>query len=190
MPRSLKNPEWIDVNWKYKKEQVAINFHQKGEIMSAILILTPVVIGSWPVITAAVAGAAAAMGLIVSESVKEAVKESQSDSAVEQSVEVELSDSEVLAESMATDQEIVLTKGTIELRVKRDERGRCIVCAKGIGHSEAELKQVAEEFTQKLTQCFVYDKVVRELKNKEFQVVNEEVMEDESIRIHVRRWMD
>ena len=156
--------------------------------MSAILVLTPIVIGSWPVITAAVAGAAAAMGLVVSETVKETVKESQSN--VEQNVEFELSDSKVLVESMTTDQEIVLTKGTIELRVKRDERGRCVVCAKGLGHSEAELKQVAQEFTQKLTQCFVYDKVVRELKNKEFQVVNEEVMEDESIHIHVRRWMD
>jgi len=156
--------------------------------MGAVLILTPIIIGSWPVITAAVAGAASAMGLMVSESVKEAAKESQSDT--EQSVEVELADSEVLAESMATDQQIVLTKGTIQLCVKRDERGRCSVCAKGTGHSEAELKQIAEEFTQKLTQCFVYDKVVRELKNKEFQVVNEEVMEDESIRIHVRRWMD
>ncbi|MHC4160295.1 MAG: DUF1257 domain-containing protein, partial [Planctomycetota bacterium] len=89
-----------------------------------------------------------------------------------------------------TDQGIVLTKGTVELRVKRDERGRCSVCAKGIGHSKVELKQIAEEFTQKLTQCFVYDKVLRELKNKDFQVVNEEVTEDESIRIHVRRWMD
>ena len=156
--------------------------------MGAVLILTPVIIGSWPAITAAVAGAAAAMGLMVSESVKESVKESQS--AAEQSVELELSDSKVLAESMATDQEIVLTKGTIELRVKRDERGRCSVCAKGIGHSEIELKKVAEEFTQKLTQCFVYDKVMRELKSKDFQVVNEEVSEDESIRIHVRRWMD
>jgi len=156
--------------------------------MSAILILTPVVIGGWPVIAAAVAGAASAMGLIVSESVKETVKESQRD--VERNVEVELSDSEVLAESMATDQEIVLTKGTIELRVKRDERGRCSVCAKGTGHNEAELKHIAKEFTQRLTQCFVYDKVVRELKKKEFQVINEEVMEDESIRIHVRRWMD
>ncbi len=156
--------------------------------MSAILILTPVIIGSWPAITAAVAGAASAMGLIVSESVKEAVKQSQS--TTEQSVVVELADSEVLAESMATDQQIVLTKGTIQLCVKRDERGRCSVCAKGTGHSEAELKQIAEEFTQKLTQCFVYDKVMRELKNKNFQVVNEEVAEDESIRIHVRRWMD
>ena len=156
--------------------------------MSAILILTPVVIGGWPVIAAAVAGAASAMGLVVSESVKETLKESQPDE--ERNVEVELSDSEVLAESMATDQEIVLTKGNIELRVRRDERGRCSVCAKGTGHNEAELKQIAQEFTQRLTQCFVYDKVVRELKKKEFQVINEEVMEDESIRIHVRRWMD
>ena len=156
--------------------------------MGAVLVLTPVIVGSWPAIAAAVAGAASAMGLLVSESVKEAVKESQSDT--ERSVEVELSDSEVLAESMATDQVIVLTKGSIELRVKRDERGRCIVCAKGTGHSKAELKQIAEQFTQKLTQCFVYDKVMRELKNKDFQVVNEEAMEDETIRIHVRRWVD
>lgn len=156
--------------------------------MGAVLILTPVIIGSWPLITAAVAGAASAMGLMVSESVKGAVKESQGD--VLKSVELELSDSEVLAESMATNQEIVLTKGNIELRVKRDERGRCSVCAKGAGHSEVELKRVAEEFTQKLTQCFIYDKVMRELKNKDFKVVNEEVSEDESIRIHVRRWMD
>jgi len=156
--------------------------------MGAVLVLTPVIIGSWPLITAAVAGAASAMGLMVSESVKEAVKEGQSD--VEQSVELELSDSKVFTDAMATNQEIVLTKGTIELRVKRDERGRCSVCAKGAGHSEVELKRIAEEFTQKLTQCFIYDKVMRELKNKDFQVVNEEVTEDESIRIHVRRWMD
>jgi hypothetical protein len=156
--------------------------------MGAVLILTPVIIGSWPAIAAAVAGAASAMGLIVSESVKETVKESQS--TTEQSVELELSESEVLAEGMTTGQEIVLTKGDIELRLKRDERGRCTVCAKGAGHNEAELKQIAEEFTQKLTQCFVYDKVMRELKNKAFQVVNEEVTEDESIRIHVRRWLD
>ena len=156
--------------------------------MGAVLVLTPVIIGSWPAIAAAVAGAASAMGLLVSESVKETVEESQS--VTEQSVELEVSDSEVIAESMATDQEIVLTKGSIELRVKRDERGRCSVCAKGTGHSEAELKQIAEQFTQKLTQCFVYDKVMRELKNKDFQIVNEEVTEDENIRIHVRRWMD
>ena len=156
--------------------------------MSTVLVLTPVIISSWPAITAAVAGAASALGLLVKESVKEANAQNQVE--VEQSVEVELSQSEVLAENLATDQEIVLNKGSIELRVKRDERGRCVVCAKGLGHSDVELKQIAEEFTQKLTQCYVYDKVMRELKTKEFQIVNEEVMNDESIRIHVRRWMD
>ena len=156
--------------------------------MSTVLVLTPVIISSWPAITAAVAGAASALGLLVKESVKEANAQNQVE--VKQSVEVELSQSEVLAENLATDQEIVLNKGSIELRVKRDERGRCVVCAKGLGHSDVELKQIAEEFTQKLTQCYVYDKVMRELKTKEFQIVNEEVMNDESIRIHVRRWMD
>ena len=85
---------------------------------------------------------------------------------------------------------MVLTKGNVQLTVERDARGRCKVCASGKGHSKVELEQMAQQFTEKLTQCYVYDRVVRELKNKSFQVVNEEVMQDESIRINVRRWVD
>lgn len=156
--------------------------------MSTVLILTPVIIASWPAITAAVAGAAAALGLAVTHSVKESVE--QANAEVEQSVEVELAQSQVLAQSIATGKEIVVTKDNVELRVSRDQRGRCVVCAKGLGYSKAELKQMAEEFTQKLTQCFTYNRVVSELKNKNFQIVNEEVTEDESVRINVRRWVD
>ncbi len=156
--------------------------------MSTVLILTPVIIGSWPAITAAVAGAAAALGLAVTHSVKESVE--QANAEVEQSVQVELAQSQVLAQSIATGKEIVVTKDNVELRVSRDQRGRCVVCAKGLGYSKAELKQMAEEFTQKLTQCFTYNRVVSELKNKNFQIVNEEVTEDESVRINVRRWVD
>ena len=160
--------------------------------MSTVVILTPVIIGGWPTITAAIAGAATALGLAVKESVKEEVKQAVQQEAanVEQQVEIALAESEVLAQSMATDKEIVLTKGNVELRVRRDERGRCTVCAKGKGHSKAELKQMAEQFTQKMTQCFVYNRVATELKNKGFQTVNEEVMDDEAIRINVRRWVD
>lgn len=156
--------------------------------MSTVLILTPIIIGSWPAITAAVAGAAAVMGLVTRESVKEMSQEQNTQ--VEQSVEVSLNESEVIAQNLATDQEIVLTKGNVELRVRRDERGRCSVCAKGAGFTKAQLKRIAEEFTQKMTQCFVYNRVASELKNKGFQVINEEVMQDESVRIHVRRWVD
>jgi len=156
--------------------------------MSTVLILTPVIISSWPAITAAVAGAAAALGLVVKESAKEALSEQNVN--VAESVEVELSESEVLAQQLASGKEIVLTKGLVELRVRRDERGRCVVCASGVGYSKAELKQMAEEFTKKMTQCFVYNRVTSELKNKGFQVINEEVMDDESVRINVRRWVD
>ena len=156
--------------------------------MSAVVILTPVVISSWPAITAAVAGAAAGLGLMVKETVKEAVAETEV--ATEQTVEVELADSEVLADNLVTGKEIVLTKADLEIRVGRDERGRCTVCASGKGKSKVELKQIADDFAQKMTQCFVYNRVMSEVKSRNFQVVNEEVMDDESVRIHVRRWVD
>jgi hypothetical protein len=109
---------------------------------------------------------------------------------VEEKVEVELADSVVLAKELALEKEIVLVKEDIEIRVSKDARGRCSVCAKGLGRSREELKQIAEEFVQKMTQCFIYNRVASELKTKGFNVVNEEVMQDKSIRLHVRRRED
>jgi hypothetical protein len=157
--------------------------------MSTVIILTPVIIGGWPLITAAVAAAAAGLGMSVKESLQEALQENAVDNT-NQGVEVELENSEVLASQVASGKELVLTKDGLTIRVSRDERGQCKICAEGIGHSKAELKQLAEEFTQKLTQCFVYHRTVSELKNKDFQVVNEDVTEDGTIRVHVRRWVD
>ena len=156
--------------------------------MSTVLVLTPVIIANWPVITAAVAGAAAGLGLVVKESVQEQQQGELVE--VEQSVEIEVSNSEILAENMATGKEIVLTRGELEIRVGRDDRGRCTVCAKGKGHTKSELQQIAEQFSQKMTQCFVYNRVMSEVKGKNFQVVKEEIMDDDSVRVIVRRWMD
>ena len=157
--------------------------------MSTVLILAPVIISNWPAIAVAAAGAASALGFTVRKTVQEEELQSQQ-AETEQNVELELANSEVLAQGLATDQKIVLTKGSVQIMVERDARGRCKVCASGKGLSKAQLKQTAEEFTQKLTQCFIYDKVMKQLKSKSFQVVNEELMQDDSIRIHVRRWVD
>lgn len=159
--------------------------------MSTVLILAPVIIGGgWPAISAAVAGAAVALGFTAQKTAREVAQEAHAAEDVQNAVEIELAESEALAQNLATGQQIVLTKGSIRIVVERDARGRCKVCASGKGHSKAELKQAAEEFTQKLTQCFVYNKVMKELKSKNFHVVNEEVTQDDSIRIHVRRWAD
>ncbi len=156
--------------------------------MSTVVVLTPVIISSWPAITAAVAGAAAALGLVVKESAKAEVEAQTEVQDAVQTVEVELEESQILAQSVATGNQIVMTKGTIELKVTRDERGRCKVCVSGKGHSKEELKQMGEEFTQKLSQCFVYNRVMSEVKNKGFQVINEELMEDDTVRINIRHW--
>ncbi len=158
--------------------------------MSTVIILAPVIIGGgWPAISVAVAGAAAALGFTVQKTAQETKQEVQAQQGV-QSVELELAENEALAQNLATGQQIVLTKGDIRIVVERDARGHCKVCASGKASSKEELKQTAEEFTQKLTQCFIYNKVMKELKSKNFQVVNEEVTQDQSIRINVRRWVD
>ena len=156
--------------------------------MGVVIILTPVVIGSWPVIAAAVTAAAAGLGLNVSEKVREGLYEEER--AAEQQVEVELEDSQVLAENVASGKELVLTKDGITLRVTRDARGLCKICASGKGHTQTELKQIAKEFSQKVSQCFIYNRTVTELKKHNFQTVNEDVTEDGTIRVHVRRWED
>jgi hypothetical protein len=161
--------------------------------MSAILILTPLIIGgSWPAISAAAAGAAIALGLTVRSTAKEGMKAAEQDAAVavKNSVEVEVKNSEIL-QNVATEQQIVLqAKGGVEIRVKRDARGRCVVCAAGEGKTKAELKALAERFTERMTQCFVYNRVMTELKAKGFQVMNEERGEDETVNIRIRRWED
>ena len=157
--------------------------------MSTALILAPIIIANWPAIAVAAAGAASALGFTLKQTAEEALKQEQK-AETQENVELELADSQVLAQGLATDQKIVLTKGSTQITVERDARGRCKICASGKGQSKAQLKQAAEEFTQKLTQCFIYDKVMKQLKSKNFQVVDEQAMQDESIRIHVRRWVD
>ena len=154
--------------------------------MSTVLILAPVIIANWPAITAAAVAAAAATGLVTKETAKEILKE---DEKIEHA-EVELADSSVISQNVAAEKELVFASGTTEIRVKRDQRGRCIVCATGAGLSKVELRRIAENFSNKMTQHYVYNKVMNELRQKGFKVVNEETTNDESVRIHVRRWVD
>ena len=141
---------------------------------------------SRPTITAAVTAAAVGLGLTVHEEVNTGVETD----IQHQQAEVELENSEIVAESIVVGKQLVLTRGDVTIRVHRDERGQCRVCAESKGHTQAELKQMAEEFSQKMIQCFAYHRTVSELKSKNFQMVNEEAMEDGTIRLHVRHWVD
>jgi hypothetical protein len=148
--------------------------------MSTVIILAPIIIGSWPTIVPAVVGAATALGFVLRKTANEIKENTEIET-----VEVEVEKSSVAAEGLTSMQEMVLEKDNVRISVRRDARNRCLICAAG-GKSKAELVKIAEEFKAKLNQVFVYNKVMTELRNKGFNVTNQEVMEDQSIRINVR----
>ena len=156
--------------------------------MSTVVILAPVIIGSLPIIAAAAATAAANLGLTVAREIKET--NANLENMVDNSVEIELEHGQAVAENMAAGEEMVMSRNGMTIRISRDNRGRCKVCAEGDGYSKVELKAAAQQFTEKFTQSFAYHRTVTELKRKNFQMVDEHVEEDGSIKIHVRRWVD
>lgn len=154
--------------------------------MSAVIIMTPVVIAAWPVISAAVVGAIGAMGYsAVSGIVNE---QNKLNVDVEKSVDIELENSDVVGETLAREEELVFTKGDITLKFRRDIRGKLQICVTGVNRPDSELQRIGEEISHKVTQQFIYNKVVSELKNSDFSIVGQDVGEDETIHIQVRNW--
>ena len=130
--------------------------------MSAIIIMTPVITAvAWPVISAAVIGAVGAMGCTAVSS----VQEEQETESIENSVDLEIANSDIAAENMSREEELIFSKGDIKLSIKKDIRGKLKICVAGKNHSDAELTRIGTEISQKITQHFIYNRVVSELKD-------------------------
>ncbi|NOY74432.1 MAG: hypothetical protein GXP32_01405 [Kiritimatiellaeota bacterium] len=151
--------------------------------MSAVIIMTPVVIAAWPVISAAVVGAVGAMGYAA---VNSNLVDGEID--IENSVDLEIANSEIAAENMSREEELLFTKGDITLTFKRDIRGKLKICVAGKNHSDNELRRIGTEISQKVTRQFIYNRIVSELKNADFSIVDQEVGENDAIKIQVRNW--
>lgn len=148
--------------------------------MSTVCVLTPIVIGSWPSIVAAVMGAAGSMGFSVATAA-EVPRTNE-----EASVETEVANSQVLAEMMSRGEKITLQKNGVTVEVGVDARGRCTVCTSGVGVSRAQLKKIGEEVSGRVVQQFAYHKLMTELKNRGFSIERESVGNDHSIEVKVR----
>lgn len=148
--------------------------------MSAVCVLTPLVISSWPLISAAAMGAAASMGFAVKgENLhEEPTRRSRG-------VETEIEESEVIADGTAPGQRICVQRGGISVSVGQDERGRCTVCVDG-NRSERELRRIGEDIAGRIVQQFTYHKLLSVLKRRNATVLEEEVLADESVRVRVR----
>jgi hypothetical protein len=150
--------------------------------MSAVIVVTPLVIGSWPIITAAVTAAISSMGFSLVQA-GQPIRQAARSRARE---EIEVDDSEILAESGGLRQELVVERDGLRAVFTRDERGALRLCLEGDGFSKSQLREIGEELIGRVTQQFVYHRLMTELKERHMNVVEEEVSEDRTIKIRVR----
>ena len=155
--------------------------------MSCVCILTPVVIMAWPAFSAAVVAAAGSLGYqIVSEARQEF--QGAKPGTVSGRVELEIAQSEVVTGQLGRDQRMAVTRDGVTVTFSRDARGRAALCVTGNGRGDEELRALGEELSQCVVQQYVYRKLMDEMQLRGFNVVEEEVNEDRSIRLKVRHW--
>lgn len=155
--------------------------------MSAVCILTPVVIMAWPAFSAAVVAAAGSLGYQVAVEAHNQLPGTTVREATE-AVQLEIERSEVVTNQLGRDQRIAVARGGVTVTFSRDVRGKASLCVTGNGQSADELRALGEELSQAVVQQYVYQKLMDEMRSRGFNVVEEEVNEDRSIRLKVRHW--
>jgi len=151
--------------------------------MSAFVVVTPIITAAWPVFSSAIVGAAAALGFSLknTSAAETSAKESES-------VELDIKNSNIVTDSLEKEEKAVFAREGVTVAFKKDLRGRCAISVSGVGKSRQELREIGSELSRKVVQLYVHGRVVEELKKKGFELAEEEVTEDRTIRLTVRRW--
>jgi len=155
--------------------------------MSAVCILTPVVIMAWPAFSAAVVAAAGSLGWQVAAEAQEHLP-GETVRPNTNSVQLEIERSEVVTQQLGRDQRIAVSRDGMTVVFSRDARGKAALCVTGTGQSDETLRALGEELSQAVVQQYVYQKLMDEMRSRGFNVVEEEVNADRSIRLKVRHW--
>lgn len=150
--------------------------------MSAVVVVTPIVIASWPVITAAISAAIGTLGFSIVQSGEHVQPNLHSRTRTE----IDVEDSEILAGGAGLQEEMVVERDGLRAVFSRDERGALKLCLEGEGFSKSQLREIGEELIGRVTQQFVYHRVMSELKERRMNVVEEEMSQDRTIKIRVR----
>ena len=155
--------------------------------MSCVCILTPVVIAGWPAFSAAVVSAANSLGyVLVDESIQQFNRAKAKDAG--RKVSLEITNSELVTGQLGRDQQISVTRNGVTVTFARDERGKASVCVTGPGFTEEELYALGQELSQRVVQKYVHQRLLEEIRARQYVVVEEEVDENQAIRLKVRHW--
>jgi len=155
--------------------------------MSAIIILTPIVSAAWPAFSSAIVTAAAGLGFSM-HAAKAADDLKKQEEKKKETVELDIQNSKIITDAIAKEDEITFVKDDISLTFRKDARGKCSICVAGEGRSRGELREIGNEAARKVVQEYVHSKVMSELKQRGFEIAEEEVAADKTIHLTVRRW--
>ena len=142
---------------------------------------------AWPAFSAAVVAAASSLGYQVAAEVN-SQRPGETARKETGSVQLEIARSEVVTNQLGRDQRIAVSREGVTVTFSRDVRGKASLCVSGNGQSNEELRALGEELSQAVVQQYVYQKLMGEMRSRGFNVVEEEVNEDRSIRLKVRHW--
>ncbi len=156
--------------------------------MSAVCIIAPVVIGAaWPMISGAAVTVMVSLGYSLVSTINEDIK-TNANISLKNSVKLDISNAEEVGVAVGREEELKFIKDGITVIFKRDIRGTLQVCVDSDIHSKSELEEIGQEFADKVIQKYVYNRVINQLDTTGMSIVDQEVDEDETIRIKLRSW--
>jgi hypothetical protein len=155
--------------------------------MSLVFIVIPVALGYPALLGAAVAVASASGFTLIEQAAGLLSKTSEKAASCE---EIEMESSAELADLLQAEGSFTLQKDDLEITfVKSQESGKVKMIVTG---SEArpheELQAIGRKVLDDIMQRYAYDRLMKELKDKGFQVAQESVESDGTIRFTVRKW--
>ena len=154
--------------------------------MSCVCILAPVVVAAWPAFSAAVVAAATSLGYQVVSEAKNG--RAAVTSAAPDRVNLDIPNSELVTGQLGRDQRISVTRNGVTVTFSRDSRGKAALCVAGTGQTEEELRALGEELSGSVVQHYVYQRLMDEMHQRGFTVVEQETDANRAIRIKVRNW--
>jgi hypothetical protein len=146
-----------------------------------------VVIAAWPAFSAAVVAAATSLGYTI---VEEGIKQQNSATVKtgQHAINLEIEQSEIVTNQLSRDQRIRVTRQGVTVTFSRDARGKAAICVTGEGYTDDELRTLGEELSQRVVQKYIHQRLLDEIRARQFVVVEQEVDENQAIRLKVRHW--
>ena len=163
--------------------------------MSVICITAPVVITSWPLITAAITASVTSLGYALAADNANILNECLQDNSEydeeylankQTREEIAFENSEILAEAHNRGETLTVEKDNIKATFHRDVRGSLRLTIDAVGLTKAEIRKIGDELIGRVTQHYAYNRLMTEMKERGMVIVEETVEEDDTVKIRVR----